>query len=125
MQGKKRREDEDMYEQEEIYDALLESISSYYGAIGNPKRLKILLALEEQFIDGMKWPELRELVNLSSGALKRHIDVLLEVGLIGKSKSNYRISKAGLGLLAQVEEVNDSLKEILRNKKEIEKVLNL
>lgn len=105
--------------EQEIYDELLEDISSYYRAIGSPKRLKILLALRESFIDGMKWPELKELTNLSSGALKRHIDVLLEADLIGKSKSFYRITKTGLGLLTQVDEIKVGIREILSSKKEL------
>ena len=110
-------------QQEEVYDTLLESVSSYYNAIGNPKRLKILLGLRENFIDGMKWPELKELVNLSSGALKRHIDVLTKVGLIGKSKSSYRITRSGLGLLSQVDEVTKAMKEIIADKDQIQKIL--
>lgn len=109
---------------EEAYDALLESVSSYYSAIGNPKRLKILLALREEFIDGMKWPKLRELTNLSSGALKRHIDILMEMGLIGKSGSSYRITRSGLGLLTQVDEVKNAIKDILNNKEELKKILS-
>ena len=107
-------------EENEAYETLLKGISSYYNAIGNSKRLKILLALREEFIDGMKWATLKKLTNLSSGALKRHIDILMEVGLIGKSKSNYRITKSGLGLLTQVDEVKEELKRILSNKKEME-----
>lgn len=103
----------------EVYEALLESVSSYYRAIGSPKRLEILLGLRENFIDGMKWPQLKELTNLSSGALKRHIDVLLEVGLIGKFKSHYRISRSGLGVLTQVDEVTKAMKEVLHDKESI------
>ena len=117
MRRKRKKADEDMQKQE-TYEILLESVSIYYRAIGNPKRLRILLKLREEFIDGMKWPQLKELTNLSSGALKRHIDVLTEVGLIGKSGSSYRITRSGLGLLTQVDEVKDAIKEILGDKKE-------
>jgi len=110
-------------QQEEVYNTLLESVSSYYRAIGSPKRLKILLELRENFIDGMKWPQLKELTSLSSGALKRHIDVLLEVGLIGKYKSHYRISKSGLGVLTQVDEVTEAMKKILEDKDQVQKIL--
>jgi len=109
--------------EQEVYDTLLESVSSYYRAIGSPKRLKILLELRENFINGMKWPQLKELTDLSSGALKRHIDVLLEVGLIGKYKSHYRISKSGLGVLTQVDEVTEKMKEILSNKEELREII--
>jgi len=108
---------------EEISEILLEEVSSYYRAIGSPKRLKILLALRENFIDGMKWPALRELTNLSSGALKRHIDVLTEVGLIGKSNSNYRITQSGLGLLTQINGVTEEMKKILSDKEQMEEIL--
>ena len=110
--------------EQEVYDTLLESVSSYYRAIGSPKRLKILFELRENFINGMKWPQLKELTDLSSGALKRHIDVLLEVGLIGKYKSHYRISKSGLGVLTQVDEVTEKMKEILNNKEETRKIVS-
>ena len=105
-----------MNEQED-YEVLLENVSSHYRAIGNPKRLRILFALRENFIDGMKWPQLRELLNLSSGALKNHIDFLMEVGLVGKTKSNYRISRSGLGLLTQVDEMMEVIKKLLKEKK--------
>lgn len=111
-------------EEAEIGETLLEEVSSYYRAIGSPKRLKILLALRENFIDGMKWPALRELANLSSGALKRHIDVLTEVGLIGKSNSNYRITQSGLGLLTQIDEVTKKMKEILSDKEQMKEILS-
>lgn len=101
---KPKEEDENMKETE-IGNMPLEEVSSYYRAISNPKRLKILLALRENFIDGMKWSALRELTDLSSGALKRHIDILTEVGLIGKSSSNYRITQSGLELLTQIDEI--------------------
>lgn len=110
-------------EEAEIREILLEEVSSYYRAIGSPKRLKILLALRENFIDGMKWPALRELVDLSSGALKRHIDVLTEIGLIGKSNSNYRITQSGLGLLTQIDEVTNKMKEILLDKEQMREIL--
>lgn len=113
---RKKREGEKMDEQE-AYETLLESVSSYYRAIGNPKRLKILFELRENFIEGMKWPQLRELVNLSSSALKSHIDFLMEVGLVAKTKSNYRISRSGLGLLTQVDEVMETIEELLKAKK--------
>jgi predicted transcriptional regulator len=71
----------------------------------------------------MKWPDLRDLTNLSSGALKRHINVLIEVGLIGKSKSDYRIIQSGLGLLTQIDELTEKMKEILKNKEKVEKIL--
>lgn len=103
--------------EKEAYEMLLESVSSYYGAIGNSKRLLILLKLREHFIPGLKWAPLRELTDLSSGALKRHIDILLEQGLIGKSKSDYRITESGLGLLTQVDEVTHAIKEILEQRK--------
>jgi len=111
-------------EEAEIGEILLEEVSSYYRAIGSPKRLKILLSLRENFIDGMKWPALRELTDLSSGALKRHIDVLIEVGLIGKSNSHYRITQSGLGLLIQIDEVKEKMKEILSNKEQMKKILS-
>ena len=111
-------------EKGEIHEILLQEVSSYYRAIGSPKRLKILLALRENFIDGMKWPALRELTDLSSGALKRHIDVLTEVGLIGKSKSNYRITQSGLGLLTQIDQVTEQMKEILSDKEEMGEILS-
>ena len=111
-------------EKGEIHEILLQEVSSYYRAIGSPKRLKILLALRENFIDGMKWPALRELTDLSSGALKRHIDVLTEVGLIGKSKSNYRITQSGLGLLTQIDQVTEQMKEILPDKEEMKEILS-
>ncbi len=110
-------------EETEISEILLEEVSSYYRAIGSPKRLKILLALRENFIDGMKWPALRELTDLSSGALKRHIDVLTKVGLIGKSKSNYRITQSGLGLLTQIDQVTEMMKQILSDKKQMKEIL--
>jgi len=111
-------------EEQEIYDELLENVSSYYRAIGSPKRLKILLELRENFIDGMKWANLKELTDLSSGALKRHIDVLTEVGLIGKSKINYRITQSGLGLLTQIDQVTKKMKEILCDKEQVEEILS-
>ena len=110
-------------DKEEVEEIILENISSYYRAIGSPKRLKILLALRENFIDGMKWPGLRDLTDLSSGALKRHIDVLIEVGLIGKSNSNYRITQSGLGLLTQIDDLTEKMKEILEDKKQMEEIL--
>ena len=103
--------------EKEVYEVLLESVSSYYNAIGNPKRLLILLELRKNFIPGLKWAPLRELTDLSSGALKRHIDILLEQGLIGKSRSDYRITQSGLGLLTQVDEVADAIEEILKQRK--------
>ena len=108
--------------EEEIYEALLKSVATYYNAIGSPHRLKILLALREEFIDGMKWAALKELTGLSSGALKRHIDVLIEVGLIGKSKSNYRITKSGLGVLTQVDDVVEAMKEILSRGEDLKEI---
>ena len=111
-------------EKAEIRETLLEEVSSYYRAIGSPKRLKILLTLRENFMDGMKWPALRELTNLSSGALKRHIDVLTEVGLIGKSNSHYRITRSGLGLLTQIDDVIEMMKEILSNKEQMREILS-
>ena len=104
--------------EKKVYEILLESVSSYYSAIGNPKRLLILLELRENFIPGLKWAPLKELTDLSSGALKRHIDILLEQGLIGKSKSDYRITQSGLGLLTQVDEVTDAIEKILKQRKE-------
>jgi predicted transcriptional regulator len=102
-------------DEQEIYETLLESVVEYYNAIGSPHRLKILLELRKEFIDGMKWAALKELTGLSSGALKRHVDVLMEAGLIGKSKSSYRITKSGLGLLTQVDDVIEAMKKILSN----------
>jgi predicted transcriptional regulator len=116
------KEDEHM-KKEQVEETILKNISSYYRAIGSAKRLKILLALRENFIDGMKWPGLKELIDLSSGALKRHIDVLMEVGLIGKSNSNYRITQSGLGLLTQIDELIEKMKEILEDKEQIDKIL--
>jgi predicted transcriptional regulator len=110
-------------QEEEVYDELLESVSTYYKAIGSPKRLKILLALRDEFIDGMKWPALKDITGLSNGALKRHIDVLLGAGLIGKSNSSYRISKSGLGLLTQVDEVTEAMKKILENPEELREII--
>lgn len=106
-----------MQREEEVYDTLLESISSYYNAIANPKRLKILFELKENFIEGMKWAALKELSGLTSGALKRHMDILLEQELIGKFKSNYRITESGLGLLTQIEQIFDAMGEILDQRK--------
>jgi DNA-binding MarR family transcriptional regulator len=120
---RKEKEDEGMLK-EEAYEVLLESISSYYSAVGNPKRLKILLELRKQFIDGMKWAELKELTDLSSGALKRHIDILIDVGLVGKSKSSYRVTRSGLGLLTQVDEVKEAIKEILSDKEQLKEILS-
>ena len=56
-------------------------------------------------------------MDLSSGALKNHIDFLMDVGLVGKTKSNYRIIRSGLGLLTQVDEVMDVIKKLLKEKK--------
>ena len=111
--------------EQEVYKTLLEDVATYYDAIGSPHRLKILLALRGEFIDGMKWAALKELTGLSSGALKRHIDVLIEVGLIGKSKSNYRITKSGLGLLTQVDDVVEAMKEILSRGEDLKKDLSI
>ena len=103
--------------EKEVYEMLLESVSSYYSALGNPKRLMILLELRKNFIPGLKWAPLKELTDLSSGALKRHIDILIEQGLIGKSRSDYRITELGLGLLTQVDEVTEAMREILEQRK--------
>ncbi len=110
---------------EEIDEIFLENVSSYYRAIGSPKRLKILLELgkDEKFVTGMKWPELRTLTGLSSGALKRHIDTLIETGLLAETKSSYRITRSGLGLLTQVEEVAERIREILQNKEEMKEIV--
>lgn len=108
----------------EIRETLLEEVSSYYRAIGSPKRLLILLTLRDNFLDGMKWPALRELTDLSSGALKRHIDVLTEVGLIGKSNSHYRITQSGLGILTQIDQVTEMMKQILSSKEQMKEILS-
>lgn len=76
------------------------------------KVLKILLSLRENFIDGMNWSALRELTNLSSSSLKRHIDVLTDVGLIGKSNNHHRITQSGLGLLTQIDQVIEDERDI-------------
>lgn len=41
----------------------------------------------------------------------------MEVGLVAKTKSNYRISRSGLGLLTQVDEVLETIEELLKAKK--------
>ena len=97
--------------EQEAYEILIKNISAYYFAISNPKRLLIILELRKRFLAGMKWPELRELTELSSGALKRHIDVLLKMGLIGKFMSYYRVTESGLALLSQVDEVAKEVKK--------------
>ena len=66
---------------------------------------------------------IRKSLSLSSGALKRHIDVLTEVGLIGKSNSHYRITQSGLGLLTQIDQVIEKMKEILSNKEQMKEIL--
>jgi predicted transcriptional regulator len=76
----------------------------------------LAVLLHEKYA-GMKWPQLKELVDLSSGALKNHLDSLMEVGLAGKTKSNYRISRSGLNVLTQVDEVIEAIKKILEAKK--------
>ena len=87
-----------------MYDELLlKKVALLYSALANPKRLIILLELRKNFIPSLKWAPLKELTDLSSGALKRHIDILTEQGLIGKSRSDYRITESGLGLLTQVD----------------------
>ena len=102
---------------QEAYEILLRNTSNSYSAVSNPKRLKILIELRKYFLEGMKWPQLRESTGLSSGALKRHINVLMESGLIGKVQSYYRISEPGLKLLMQGDQVAEELRKFQMTKK--------
>ena len=48
----------------------------------------------------------------------------MEVGLVAKINSRYRITKSGLGLLTQVDEVEKEIMEILKDKEEMKQILS-
>lgn len=106
--------DEKSFE-EELEDVYLEQIASQFKAIGNKHRLNILLSLRGEFIEGIKWPRLREITELSDGALKQHIDVLIRNRLIGKSKGGYRITEAGMASLADVDEFEKTIEDHVKD----------
>lgn len=106
-----------MMKNRRIDEFLLENVSSYYKAIGNSKRLIILLEIRENFISGAKWASLKDATDLSSGALKRHIDSLTEQGLIGKARGNYRITEWGLKLMIEMDKVIEKMKKRQRKEK--------
>lgn len=106
----------------EMFDTLCESIVSYYKAIASKYRLKILFALRYGS-DGIDFQELKKLTGLSDRILKKHIDILMKQGVVEICEDYYRITKSGLGLLTQVDEVKEVMKEILRNQKAIDELL--
>lgn len=67
------------YREEEDYE---EKVSSLFKALGNPNRLRILNGLYE----GRELADISKGMNITRGGVQKHLDPLLETGLIRKSK---------------------------------------
>ena len=85
--------------------SLIRSVMSYHTVLSSPSKLKILLVLQDEFVNGMKWVDLREATRIGSGKLREDLDTLFEFELIGKSEGTYKITRAGLHLLGKMEEL--------------------
>ena len=120
-----REKAETSYEEKSIYECLLErrrqidemlikSISSAFYVIGEPIKLKILLALRTKLYLELQWTEL---VNVS----KIDIDILIKQEFIEESDNKYRITESGLGLLDLVDTFCHVMKEVLEQKEEEER----